>query len=679
MIRQFMKPLASVAALATGFAAAPAMAQGNDGAATDLGEIVLVGTGLPTAVLNSPASVNVVSEAQLNRVPPSSVAEILAEVPGLRITESGIQRITIRGEGSRRVAIMIDGQKLADHSTYGTPILVDPSNIDSIGIVRGPSSVVSGNRAIGGVVNIITKRGADKPLEITARTGYFSANDGYRGSLSAAGTIGAFDYRLAYTKSDFGDIKTPTGTLVGSGREDQGLSLHAGYRSGNHYYGLKVQDYDLSAQVYTGDPNFFINLPKRDLMKYALFYEGTDLTPWLKSLKVSAFSEVVEREFVNNITMAIGPGRSMSVLSTSSDEQTTKGIQATAELKFSQNSRTVVGVEFEDDRLLSDKTTVTRMSFLPFPTTSLRYSDASIRTFSVFGKHEVTINDRLTATIGARFYKVDASLDSFLKDGVAQPTAANDDSRVLGSAGLVYKPSDDMTLRANISQGYTYPTLSQLFLETTAGGGGTTIGNPNLKPETSTTFELGARMSRAAVVLDATVFYTDARDYIASMATATPMVYQYQNVSKATSYGAELSAEFEPAGWNGFRPYVTAAYVKRKFYYAPGSAVASTTDTGTPRLSGTIGVRKDWTLGNGMKTSWDLFIRGESNARSVSSAGAVSSADAYTTLNLRGAVNLSENIVLSVEADNLLDKDYTPFGQYQGAGRNVSVFLTAKF
>ena len=166
---------ASAALLGAVFAS-PALAQDETDYALDV--ITITGSGLPTEVMNSPSSVTVVDEEQIKSIPPSSVANLLKGVPGVRVTESGIERIKIRGESAQRVAIMIDGQKITDHTNYGTPILISPTEIERIEVVRGPSSVTSGNAAIGGVVNIITKRGADKPVEATVSAGYLGANKG---------------------------------------------------------------------------------------------------------------------------------------------------------------------------------------------------------------------------------------------------------------------------------------------------------------------------------------------------------------------------------------------------------------------------------------------------------------------------------------------------------------------
>ncbi len=157
----------------------------------------------------------------------------------MQISEEGVERISIRGENSRRVAIFIDGQKLTDHTEYGQPLLIDPASIERIEVLRGSSSVVSGGRAIGGVVNIVTKKGADKPLEISTQAGYSSATKGYRASTALSGSQSGFDYRLGVSRSELNDRATPKGRLKPSSTDDSSISAHLGYQAGKHYIAAK--------------------------------------------------------------------------------------------------------------------------------------------------------------------------------------------------------------------------------------------------------------------------------------------------------------------------------------------------------------------------------------------------------------------------------------------------------
>jgi len=291
--------------LSIGIALSAASTAAQDASdAVTLDTITVIGTGLETRVFENPATVSVVDQEEIARTPPISTAELLRSVPGIQITYSavpGLQRISIRGEDSRRVVIKIDGQALTDQTTRGQPILVDPAIVERIEVVRGSASVVSGSRAIGGVINIVTKRGGERPIEGALSGAVFSPTEGYKATASAFGAHAGFDYRFTASRSEQGDRETPDGPLKPSDFDDSNLSGHLGYRFGRHYVSGKVQRYALSANAFTGDPDFSVSLPQRDLTKGALFYEGRDLATWLPRLTVDGYVQTIDRTFENRI------------------------------------------------------------------------------------------------------------------------------------------------------------------------------------------------------------------------------------------------------------------------------------------------------------------------------------------------------------------------------------------
>lgn len=680
-----MSSLSRALALGAGFCvvAAPVLAQSD---APSLETVTVIGTGLPTEVLRNPASISIISAEDIEQTGPVSVASLLRDVPGVQISEEGIERISIRGEGARRVAILIDGQKLTDHTNFGQPVLVDPTIIERIEIVRGSSSVVSGSSAIGGVINIITKHGAAKPFALSATAGYLSASKGYRASVTASGTVdagpGALDYSLSAGKMRQKDRRTPDGRVSPSDVDDRNLSAHLGYRLGQHYFGVKAQAYDLAANVYTGQSNFSIALPSRDLRKTGLFYEGTQLTPWLTKFSASLYRQTIDRDFRNDVRQAVGP-MSIHVLSNSLDKQTTWGLNMRAEMKFSPNSRTVAGLEWEDDGLDAHKTTHTTMTPPGRTTITPRYDDAKTKTLSVFGQHEMTLNEQFTATLGARGSRMRSEHRLSTTNGATTVSGLkNSDNQFLGSAGLVWTPASDLALRANISQGYIYPTLGQMYLTTTAGGVPLT-GNPDLKPEKSTTYELGARYASGGKVLDVALFHARSKDYIATTSNS------YQNVDAAHTTGIELYAEHARVLW-GLTPYTSMTAMHRELRYGNGY---HTSDGGSPRFAGTIGLRKDWSHAR-MHGSVDLYVRGESrvrlrdeNGNIVDAAAAAASgnssgsgyASGYGTLNLRTHTDFGNGLSMVAELNNLTNRSYTPYAQMPGAQRSINLFLTQKF
>lgn len=643
-----------------------------------LDAITVLGTGLETPLLESPASVTVIDQETIAESPPSSVAELLRDVPGVEISSAGVpgvERIRIRGEESRRVIIQIDGQPLTDESGFGQPILVDPTTVERIEVVRGASSVVSGSRAIGGVVNIITKRGGKRPVEGSATGSYFSATSGYRAAASVAGATGGFDYRLSAGRSEQGDQRTPDGRLEPSDFDDSSLSGHLGYAWGNHYLSMKAQQYKLAANGYTGDPNFTLELPARDLRKIGLFYEGSGFASWLTNIKADVYYQTIDREFRNRLSFAIPlppprPPATQNLISESEDTQATLGGALAAELALFDRQRTLLGLEYSNEFLDSESSSTT--SF-PAPNQTVRLDEARIQTVSGFGQHEIALTETLKGFVGARVYAVDAELE---KSNNAAPNS-NDDVRALGSLGLVYVPSDAWSLRANLSQGYTYPTLAQLFLSTTAGGQ-LTVGNPDLDPETSVTFEIGGRYGANGVVLDAAIFYSRAKDFIDRQQTSTPPAPpagSYFNLDRATTYGFEIFAKTQ-IGKTGWSPYLSASVLRREFDYGNGT---TTFDSGTPLLSGRAGVRYDWLWGDTAFGHVDVFVRGQSGARERSRTGALAEGDGFATLNLHTRATIQDNLRIGVALNNLLDQSYAPLDETPAAGRNLELFATINF
>ncbi|OUS20484.1 hypothetical protein A9Q95_09005 [Rhodobacterales bacterium 59_46_T64] len=647
----------------------------------EMDAITVTGSGLAVGVMDNASSITVLGEDQIERAVPTSVARLLRDVPGVQISEDGIERISIRSQTASRTAVLINGQMLTDHSNYGQPILIDPASIERIEVVRGPTSVVAGSSAVGGVINIILKKGAQVPFEMTTTVGYFSATRGYRVSHAMAGTVaagqGALDYRIGLGRSEQGNRHTSTGVLDPSDSEDKSLTLHLGYRQNNHYFALDAMAFDLSANSFTEIDDFTIALPKRDLRKFALSYEGVDLSPVVNKFSFSVFDQSIDRVFDSNISVAAGPMQ-IDSHATSEDAQSTRGFSAQAELSFGPRSRSLVGVDYSDDALVTDKTSTRTVTnpFLPFPTITQTTSHdrASIQTLAIYGQHEVDLTPDVTATMGLRWYDVTAKLHASTTDGVANALSANSDQGVLGAAGLVWRRGEDLTLRANISSGYSYPTLSQMFL-TTKGGQVTYEGNPDLRPEKANTFELGARFDRGDLLLDATMFYTESKDYIAKIATGTTGTWQ--NVDSARSFGVELQAEYQPAEV-AFRPYATVTLMRREMTYANGY---STYDSGTPAAAGRIGLRGDWQRGT-VFGDWDLFVRGESAAGLRDDSGVMEVASrghGYATFNAAMTAELSNGLRLSAEVGNIFDIAYEGYDQNPGAGRSLNLVATYKW
>ena len=151
-------------------------------------------------LLDVPMSVSVMTSEDIERESGKTIADYLDSIPGVEVQNDGSQglkRIQIRGESTFRTLVMIDGQKVSEHkSMSGTPILVDPSQIERIEVIKGPASVLYGSDAIGGAVNIITKKGGRKPFEGYVTGGLDTSASGKTLAGGVAGHVNGWSYRI---------------------------------------------------------------------------------------------------------------------------------------------------------------------------------------------------------------------------------------------------------------------------------------------------------------------------------------------------------------------------------------------------------------------------------------------------------------------------------------------------
>lgn len=726
--KQFQRPLCySASFLALLVFLTPAQGQ-ESGGVTLLDTLTIIGTRTELSVQENPRSVSVVDQQQLQRQAPSSIGEALQDVPGIALvddTVSGMKRLQIRGESSRRVTILVDGQAITDHSTYGTPLLINPAAVERIDVIRGPASVLYGGKAIGGVVNIITKRGApDKAVELEFGGTYYSGSDGLQGWASASGTVENFDYRISGGAAAFDDLRVPAGRFATNGRltttanENDDISGHIGFtagEAGNHYFSIKAEQYRLDSEAWTdpalltgstapfvpGLTQFTLDLPKRDRRKVGVFYDGTDLNEWLTKLHFDAYFQTIDRLFENNLQTVLPPDPpgqptpfTSAIRSTSDDTITNYGGLAQADFELVENHYTIVGFQYLADVLETDKTSlVTNTPLVGPPTPKVTFTpsftEARIDTISVFIQDKWDITPDLNLTAGVRYNNIRSELETAISTAATVTPGSRTQDQISLSAGLTYTGFQDTTLRALYSNGYISPTLLQSYARTTAGGQ-TVFGNPNLELETADNFELGMRYDGNGLTLDLAAFYMMSQDYIDFVPCGTGGVNCpagavagdniYININEAVTYGFEALAQYTIPGTQ-ITPYVTGSWMQRRFDFAQ----FTTYNTNVPALAGRFGVRYEWDM-HGLAMWADLFGRASTEvAETVPNArtgSATTKVDGWATLNVAigGTYGPDEHLRFVVEFDNITDEEYRPLTDaLPGVGRSVKLTAAVKF
>lgn len=706
----------------------------------ELQDITVIGTRTEVSVFENPRSVSVVDQEQLQRQAPLSIAQALRDVPGVELVDAGVpgmKRLRIRGESSRRVTILVDGQEITDHSSYGTPILINPAAVERIDVIRGPSSVLWGAKAIGGVIDIITKKGVPgKAAELELGGSYYSGTNGKQGWASLSGTVDNFDYRVTGGIAEYDDQRTPIGQFTSTGRldntefENDDISAHLGFTFGasnNHYLAVKAEQYRLESESWTdpatitGSPpdvagvtDFTINLPQRDRKKVGVYYDGRDLGGPVTKLHFDAYYQTLYRLFDNNVgqfepgfTIPLGPfappivvpGSTTSVLSTSDDTLTNYGATGQIDLELLPRHYTIFGVQYLADVLETYKTSLVDQTpgnpFVPpgtFPSFNESFTKSRIDTLSFFAQDTWELVDNLKLIAGVRVNRIENELQENRNTLATLTPGSSSDTEVSSSVALTYTGFQNTTLRALYSSGYISPTLIQLYGRTSAGGQ-TAFGNPDLELETADNFELGYRYDGNGLVVDLVGYYTKSKDYITTVdcgiegpdcpenLSRGEFNSVFVNVDEAETHGVELLVQYTLPGTT-ITPYASGAYTRRKLQYAD----FSTYNTNVPLVSGRFGVRYEWDVA-GINAWADLFARASSDVQETELDIAedevtTDEVDSWATLNFAfgGTYGEDDKYRLVVQVNNITDEEYRPLTDaLPGVGRSVQVTAAVKF
>lgn len=633
-----------------------------------LEEVVITGTRTTKSLLYSPNAISVIDWEDMRRYAGESLAEVLRDIPGVNITDSGqagMQRIRIRGEESYRVAILIDGQEVTDHRGEGVPLTLDPSVVERVEVVRGAGSVLYGPKALGGVINYITRKGGDQPLQLTVATSYDSATEGERYFSSVYGGLETIDYRLSVAKSQQGFRDTPVGEIENTKSESDSVSLYLGKRWGQHKLAVTADDHDAFSDVFVADEvrfhfpftEFALNIPQRDRRKIGVFYDWNDETSKLTKIHVDAYRQVSDRQFGTYWEQGAF-GLEKEIFSES--ELLTSGVLAQIDWQLNDDHYLITGIQY-----VKDEATQTREEFLhftnPFPMTipTSVFDKAELETKAIFIQDEWQVNDNVIVTAGARQYWVESKLLETNRAGLDTPD--KDDNELIVSLAVNWELNENSVIRAAYNEGYIYPSLLQLAM----GGVERVFVNPDtsLEPEESKTWELGWRYKSQKAQFDATLFASDADNYIDHVpcfelrcigGTRRSPAELYVNIGEAETRGLEVYGEYSIN--HTLQAYTSLTFLRRKNIFES----FSTTDSGIPRVSGVLGLKYRGNLSVG--SYWlDAYLRGESEAEEIESDSDMHENSGWVTYNLETGLSFGKDdrYRLILNLLNLSNKRYS--------------------
>ena len=583
------RPAILATALCAILAAPPVLAEASVAAATeavDLDAVVVTAAGYEQKLVDAPASISVISQADLRQRRYSNLAQALADVEGIDINQgtgkTGGLNISIRGMPSAYTLVLIDGRR-QNNSGDITPngfgetsnsFMPPMSAIERIEVIRGPMSTLYGSDAMGGVVNIITRKvaqtwgasvGINHTLQEHGDYGHTRGMNVYANGPLARDLLG-----LAVRGSWFDRGPSELEFADGSNVSRRGAAATEGrnYNLGTRLTFTPHQDHELSLDLERGRQTY----NNDDCQLGTLDGWSGNAVAGCTSPSVQAAGYAQELRFNRDqVVLAHRARLGQAVLDSSLTHKATETVGRTVPGRIGTAWTGFPGIvggaprTLESTDLVFDTRLVMPLAQAHTFSVGAQWLDAEVvdglateefskKSWSLFAEDEWRLRENLGLTFGGRYEDHEAFGGHF------SPRAY-----------LVWNASGNWTVKGGVSEGYRVPTVNQLHDGINgASGQGTiiTIGSPDLKPETSTNAEIGVYFDNlAGFNANLTVFRTDYDDMI-SGGTPIPNCWsatrpglpgcmdlgngftqdsfaQSINIDRAQSRGAELAARWQ--------------------------------------------------------------------------------------------------------------------------------------
>jgi hemoglobin/transferrin/lactoferrin receptor protein len=430
-------------------------------------EITVTSTRTERDLFEIPMTVGVKTDEDLKWQPATNVADFLADIPGIQVTDgsmAGGKRIVIRGESPTRSLILIDGVKISEQkSMSGSAILVDTSQIERIELIKGPASVLYGSEAIGGVINIITKKGGDKPVAFSQNFILDSSTNSLEWQTALFGSHKGFNYRVSGSGINAQDRLTPGGKVGNSDYNNQYFTGRLGYEWDNGSIYVKADDYRSVIHIPTYEEWILayrgvavltkstveLDLPKWDRYSVSGGAELRNLWPALEKVKLDLYYQNMKKDFENTVrvdffsTLPILAGRFMNVKIHTVNDQDSFGGNLQSDWKLGDHYL-IAGLAYNKDILTADERRPSVLTNPPGPpsppaltaASAFRYK-AEQTTIGAYAQDEWVLPANLTATLGVRNTWVRSGLKAN-NNPALQDRPDKSASKLVGNVGLAW-------------------------------------------------------------------------------------------------------------------------------------------------------------------------------------------------------------------------------------------------
>lgn len=609
---------------------------------TTLEPVVVTATKLETPLREVASSVTVISAADIENKQPNTVLDVLRSVPGLDVVRQGglgqQTSVFLRGSNSTHTLVLVDGIELNDPGNPGRSFdfsSLATDNIERIEIVRGPGSTLYGSDALGGVINIITRKGAGKPkVTLFAEGGSFETHEE---KLSISGGNDLINYSLVASFTESNGISAAAeryGNTERDGYDRTAVSTRIGLTPTEHFdvdfffrYLDSEADLDTFAGPFGDDPNNTFDSESIFMRIQSRLWLLNET--WEQKLGFSLSD--YQRENRDDTD----PDHPFDSSLTIYDSRLYKGDWQHNLYLHPANTLTV-GLEYEKEEASGSST---YRYFDPSWNTDDRFGKESAETFGYYIQDEIKLWQDLITTIGLRIddheefgarltYRITSSY-------LFRPTG----TRIKGTFGTAFKA----------------PTLAQLYENSTY-----VLGNPDLTPEKSRGWDIGLEqyLWDDRIILGATYFENHFEDLINTFFSLTSFKYEYENVDEAQTKGVELTASIRP---------VDDLILSASYTYTD-TENRNTGEQLLRRPRHKYNLNANYRFMDRGNVNLDIFYFGERDDIDLYDWSQTKTLAGYTVVNLALSYEINQHLRIHGRVENLFDEDYEEVNGFGSPG-----------
>ena len=666
----------------------------------DVEEVLVSATRSQTPIADLPLTIGIISKNQIEEEMPLTPVEALKYEPGVvRQSDGGlVSTPIIRGLSRERAPVLIDGNPFVG-GRIRTFSLIDPFQIERIEVVKGPASAFWGSDAVGGLVNIITRKaesGYNKDFKIGASLygGLQSVNNHLRGRAEIEGRGNGIDFLIGAGGRNADNIKDGNGEeILNSQFESVNWDFNVGFSLAPN------QRFEVSGKYFKNDNVGFPGGlgapgPPRIVRRFApdeqkalnMAYDFKAVSDKISTIGLRFFykEQNLDIDQFTNIYFPMTTNVNREIHPMLDVDVPNYGGKFFMSFNQKNKAKLTIGLDYINEHRIGTHRDLTIKIMNPMgvqvneinrPFTQIQ-PDSYYKGVGLFAIEELHFGDKLDALVALRFDNVRTSIDDGPFDIPAIAEIYTDDNRedtdnaISGNLGIKYKATETFSLSVNLANSFRGTDLFSKY-HFTAVGAGFLVPNPNLDPERGAFYEVGAKFNNKKIVAGVNFYQNRLNDLFVQQSLTfdgSPSI-QFQNIGEATITGLEWGVKAKLGTLS--HVFFNGSYVKGE------NEVTGNPLSEIPALRNVAGIHfRD--------RNNKFFIQADALVVSEQTDIAPNEQETpgYTVLNINAGLNLHELInnfpytKLMIGSTNLTDKAYRSHVS-RGAPGNQNVFLEA--